>query len=293
MIVYIEQILIDNFIINLLIFFTMKAILKISFKRLNMIFSSVLGSFVALLLPILKLNNILSIVAKIILSLLMVCFLKKYKKTKEFILLYLCFLLVTFVYGGACLFILFMFDKNFDVSKGLTYSLPLGAILLIILFIYIIIKNIFKNFYKRKNTNNFMYKVRFTNKQKTDEFYAFLDTGNNLVDNVTHKPINIVSYSSLNNILQDYSLADFVLSKEKLNKLTNFHTINIQSVSTNSSKIYVFEIDKMEIYFEDKVQNIENACIGLTFKDFTSELNYQALLNPIIFERCLWKFPKL
>lgn len=287
MIIYVDQVLIDNFIINLLIFLTIRAMLKVKIKSLNMCLSSLFGSIISLFLPLLKLNFLLNVMAKIIISLLMTTMLKKFTRIREFVLFYLCFLLVTFTYGGACLFILFAFDKNFNINNGATYSLPLGAILLIIFFIFILIKNIFNNFYKRKTKNNYIYSIKVTNGDKIDKFDAFLDTGNCLVDSLTNKPITIVNFFALKNILRDISLADIVLGKEqKLSSLfCNVHTINVQSISSNFSKIYVFEIEKLEIYLENDVHIINNACIGLSIKEFATDLDYKALLNPILFER--------
>jgi len=284
MIVYIEQVLIDNFIINFFILLCLGYVFKAKFKKINMIVSSLLGSVVALILPIFNLNLILSFLIKILLSLSMVSILKKYKKLSEFSLFYLSFVLITFLFGGACLFLLIAFDKSFNVNNFNSYSLPLGVIVIIVFFIMIIIKNIFKNIYKRKNINNYVYKIKLHNNNKCDEILAYLDSGNFLKDNITNKPITIVDFNSLKNILIDINITDILLNRtDKLNKyFNNVHLQNVNSIN-KGSKILIIEIDKLEIYYGERLNIINNACIGLTIKSFINDLGYSALLNVGLF----------
>ncbi len=281
MIIYIEQVLIDNFIINFFIILTLKAILKAKINKINMVLSSLLGSVVALLLPLFGFNLIINSLVKILLSLVMVIILKKFVKFKEYILYYLTFLFITFLYGGACLFILMYFDKNFKINNFTTYSLPLGVIVLIAFFIMIVIKNIFKNFYNRKKINNYVYKIVIENNAEKDELLGFLDSGNTLVDSLTGKPITVVNYSSLKNVLKDISITDIILNKEtKLNKFfKNVHIIETTSIGNNKNKILIIEVEKLEIYLDNSVNIINNAIIGLTLKNFINDLGYNALLN--------------
>lgn len=281
MIIYIEQVLIDNFIINFFIILTLKAILKAKINKINMVLSSLLGSVVALLLPLFGFNLIINSLVKILLSLVMVIILKKFVKLKEYILYYLTFLFITFLYGGACLFILMYFDKNFKINNFTTYSLPLGVIVLIVFFIMIVIKSIFKNFYNRKKINNYVYKIVIENNSEKDELLGFLDSGNTLVDSLTGKPITVVNYSSLKNVLKDISITDIILNKEtKLNKFfKNVHIIETSSIGNNKNKIMLIEVEKLEIYLDNSVNIINNAIIGLTLKNFINDLGYNALLN--------------
>jgi len=284
MIVYIEQVLIDNFIINFFIILTLSYIFKVKMKKINMIFSSLLGSIIALILPILKLNIFFSFAIKVLLSLCMVAILKKYKRMIEFFLFYLSFVLITFLFGGACLFLLITFDKNFNVNNYNSYSLPLGVIVVIIFFIMIVIKNIFKNIYKRKNLNNYVYKIKLHNNNKSDEILGYLDSGNFLIDNLTNKPITIVDFNSLKNILVDINITDILLKrKDKINKyFKNVHLQNVNSIN-KGSKILILEIEKLEIYSKETTNIINNACIGLTIKSFINDLGYSALINPLLF----------
>lgn len=281
MVIYIEQVLIDNFIINLFIILSLRAILRAKFKKINIVLASLLGSFVALILPLFRFNLIINSLIKILLSLVMVIILKRFTKLKEYLLYYLTFLLLTFVFGGACLFILMSFDKSFKINNYSTYSLPLGVIVVIIFFIFIIIKNIFKNFYSRKKINNFVYKVVVENNDEKDEILGFLDSGNTLVDKLTGKPITIVNFYSLKNVLKQISITDIILNKEtKINKyFNNVHIVETTSIGNNKNKILVLEVQKLEIYLENKVNIIDNAIIGLTLKNFINDLGYNALLN--------------
>ena len=140
-----------------------------------------------------------------------------------------------------------MFDKNFSPSNYSSYSLPLGVICVIVFFVFLTVKNIFKNFYKRKNVNNFVYKIVLENNGNFDEILGFLDSGNNLVDNITKKPITIVDFFSLKNLTKEVNLADIVLNRQgNINKVfKNVHTIDTLSIGKNVNKILVVKIDKL------------------------------------------------
>ncbi len=282
MTIWIEQILIDNFVINLFIFFTLNQLLQAKIKNLRMVMSSLLGSVVALILPLFRLYFWFNTLIKILLSIVMVLLLKKYQKFKEFMLYYITFLFITFLYGGLCLFLLISFDKNFSPSNYYSYSLPLWGITILIMFAFIVLKNIFKTFYKRKTLNNFIYKIIIYNNGKSDEMMAFLDSGNNLVDDITKKPITVVDFKALNKTLNGINLTDLILSKEKnFNKVfKDAHIFKTQSVGSNTNSIMCVTVEKMEIYSEGKVHIINDAIIGLTLKSFVSDINYSALLSP-------------
>lgn len=284
MIVYIEQVLIDNFIINFFILLSLQSIFKVKLKKLNLVLSSLLGSIVAVILPLFNFNVIFSSLIKILLSLSMVAIIKKYKKIKEFFLFYLSFLFLTFMFGGACIFLLMLFDKNFNVNNYYSYSLPLGVIVILIFFLFFILKNIFKNIYTRKTINNFVFKINIVNKNKSDELLAFLDSGNFLIDSLTNKPITIVDYNSLKNLLTNISLTDILLNRtDKLSsEFKNVHMQNVSSIN-KGTKVIVLEVEKLEIYLENTKNIINNAMIGLTIKSFINDLGYNALLNPNLF----------
>jgi len=282
MVIYIEQVLIDNFVINFFIILSLNSILKSKINKWLMVLSSLLGSVCAVVLPLFSKYFVLTIVIKVLLSLSMVLMLKKWKKFKEFILYYLTFVLLTCLFGGVCLFILLMFDKNFNLANYSSYSLPLGVICVIAFFVFLVIKNIFKNFYKRKNQNNFIYKIVLSNNGKTDEVVAFLDSGNNLIDDLTKKPVTVVDFFALKNILGKINITDIVLNKEtKLNSVfKNAHILKTQSIGKSVNKILVVQIEKLEIYKENMVHIINDAVVGLTLKSFVSDIGYNALLNP-------------
>lgn len=281
MVVYVEQILIDNFVINFFILLSLKGVLKANIKKTNIILSSLLGSVVSVFYPLFSQVFFVSVCLKILLSLVMVLMLKKWKKAKEFVLYYLTFLLISCLFGGVCLFLLLIFDKNFSPSNYSTYSLPLGIVCIIVFFVFLIVKNIFKNFYKRKSVNNFVYKIVLENNGRSDQMLALLDSGNNLIDSVTKKPITIVDFFSLKNLAKDISLTDIVLNKEtNLNKIfKNAHIIETLSIGKNKNKILVVQIEKLEIFNENLVRTIDDAMIGLSLKSFISDIGYNALLN--------------
>lgn len=275
MIIYVEYVIIDNMVIDLLILNTTKHLAKLNTTKLRLVLSSIIGTVFALVSPLFP--NIINLLTKPLLAIIMTYIAFNPKQIKKFLVCYLLFFLVTFVYGGAFLGICEMFGIKFLVHNGVMYEykFPVGLAILICAITYVCIKNLIKYCFQKHAKDKLQYKVKFICGEREIYCTAFLDTGNNL--SIDGKPITIINYKIFSQIYPKISLVD-ILQRKNL-PLKNLKYKSVENIIENSQKILTFEIDKMKI--EDI--EIKNAILGLTLKNL-SEIDCDSIISSKIIQ---------
>ena len=176
MTVYIEYVIIDNLIIDFLILKATFSLMKISYRKRRLFLCAFLGALIALVYPLLEINQIILTLVKILSGLLLLLLANDYKTAKSFYICAVIFFSLVFLTGGAVIGIYNIF------------SIPLStevSVALVVLPVYLIIKSLgelIAYFYKRKEIVSFLYKVELKVYGKTLTATGFLDTGNGAFD---------------------------------------------------------------------------------------------------------------
>ena len=193
--VYIELIYILNFLLDFMILYGTKRLLKINKKTTRLLLGSLIGMMTTLLINI-KLTTISLLLIKILFSIIMII---TSFGIKNIIKNTIYFYAISIIIGGT----IYLFDLN--------ESFYLNYLLLIILtpiIIYITTKEL--NNYKLNIKDKYL--VAITYNKKTYNLEGFIDTGNKLKSPISKKsiiivnlkinPINIiyVPYKALNTI---------------------------------------------------------------------------------------------
>ena len=191
--IYLEYIILLNFLLDFMILYGTKRLLNSNTKIYRLILGSILGSITSIILFI-SINTIQLLILKLILSVLIIIV---SFGNKNIINNILYFYLISIIIGG----IIYLFDL-------LKYQ-EFYYILLIILFpliIYIIIKEFKKYQLNIKNT----YQVQIIINKKKYDLVGFIDTGNRLISpynkksiilvnlNIKYKEVIYVPYKALN-----------------------------------------------------------------------------------------------
>lgn len=172
---YIEFVFILNFLLDYLILYGTKRLLKIPSNYLRLSLGSLIGTFTTILLFI-KITNLELTIIKLIISLLMIiiCFGKRNILRNIFY-----FYLLSIILGG----IIYLLDLN--NSKYYFYYL----FILTPIFLYLLIKeltNLKINYHNK-------YPVIIYYQNKKYQLEGFIDTGNRLVSPVTKKAVILVN----------------------------------------------------------------------------------------------------
>ena len=162
--IYYEEIFILNFLLDFMILFGTKRILKINKSIIRIVLGSIIGSFTTILL-FYKISSIDLLFLKIIFSFIMIIISFGFNNLFRNIFY---FYIISIIIGG--LFYLFDINSNIIITHIL---LLLGSLFII----YILYKEIFN--YKEKYNNKYLVDIYY--KGKCYKLEGFIDTGNRLL----------------------------------------------------------------------------------------------------------------
>lgn len=280
--VYLEQVLIDNFLIDFMILFLTKLILKEKVNKFRFVLAIVIATVGSIFYPIINLNKYIIILFKLLFGLLIVLIAFKITSLKNLIIKYFLFLAFTFIMGGAIYATLNVLNIESKVSSYLFYNfkIPISLILFLCFLYFYFFISLVKYLSRKKQIAKFIYDVNLINNSITVNLKAFLDSGNKVIDPENNKPINIINFSVFNKLFKDIKLEDIILHNLKNLNLKNAKYINFKSL-TRTSNILTFELDEMQI--KEKNLNLKNIRIGLTLEKFKSLNSCEMILNSEIF----------
>ena len=257
MTVYIEYVLIDNFVIDFLLIKATFTLLKKEYKKGRLFFCAFLGAIIALFYPLIQIEPILLTFLKIASGLLIVALAKNYNSKKEFAVFSITFFLLTFALGGTLIGIFGIFGIK-EYGEVLIALIVLPAYLLIKLFVYAV-----KLLLRKKQVYPFLFKCQIVYRDNRVEFTGFLDTGNGLYFGET--PVTVIGRKAFLRLVK-----------------TSFPKIEYLEYQTvmGKSKMPTFIVDELKIYYCDKENIIYNARVGLSGGG--QAFDYDLILHPAL-----------
>ena len=184
MIIYIDLLIIVNFLFDFLLLLTINIALKRYTKIYRLILASLFGE-ITLLSLFIPISSYLLTILKVVMGIIMVLIAFGYKNIKYSLYNALYLYMTSVILGG------FIYFLNIEF-ENMNY--------LIILFIApIILYSFIKSIKALKEIKNYYYNVSilFENNFKLN-ITGFLDTGNKLIDPITHKPIILINKKKIN-----------------------------------------------------------------------------------------------
>ena len=124
MIVYIEYVLIDNFVIDYLMLKATFTTTGKRYKKGRLFLCAFLGAIIALVFPLIKVHSVILIAIKVLSGILIILISNDYQKKKDFYVHALLFFWYTFLTGGVIIGV-------FNIL-GLNYSSEISIALMVI-----------------------------------------------------------------------------------------------------------------------------------------------------------------
>lgn len=177
----------------------------------------------------------------------------KIKKVKELIKAYILLYVGGFLLGGI------MQALHQYISKG-------SLFFAIAAFGYYLASKLWDVIMHMQKMNQIHFDVELYWDERTFQIKGLLDTGNGLVDPISHKPVCVL----------DKAVAKEFLGEMKLAKV---RYIPFHSIGKKEGLLLVVEIDKMCIHSEQEIW-IDRPLIGISEEKVSSEGEYQMILNP-------------
>ena len=275
MTVYVEYVVIDNMVIDILILNISAYFLKIKTKKIRFFLSGNVGTAISLISPLLP--NLINLILKLPLSILLCIIAFNPKKFKELLLQLITFYLSTFLMIGACLAIAEMLNISYIKANQqyYEYNFPIGFVLLICAITYLLAKNITTSIFKRHKNDNLLFDVILNNGSNQIKATAFLDTGNTL--QFDGKPISIINFDIFSKLYPKIPITDILLKKPL--PLKNFSFFDVSGIG-KTQQIIIFEINQLEI----KNREIDDAILGLSLKNFSQNTNSEMIISNKLLE---------
>lgn len=195
MVIYIDILLIENFIINLFLLLITLKVLRYKYYK-TVYFAATIGSLYTLVL--FMDNKILaSLPFKIIVVLLMVMISTKNYKLLKGIKSSIAFMVMSFTLCGFS-FAFSMIDNYYSFFNDFTINnYSIKYLLISIMILYIVIVRIIDYLRDRALISNFIYDIEISNEKNTLFIKGLLDTGNALREPVTNLPCIIIESTFL------------------------------------------------------------------------------------------------
>ena len=167
--------------------------------------------------------------------------------------------------GGIMHMIVYYTYAGWIIRRILVTYTQLIYLILISVVVIIVIARVYRT--HRKNSD--IYKVTVIVDNHKIMLHGIVDTGNQLTDKYTGKPVNVMDKSYFENVL--YQINDYGRLK--------YHFIPYRTIGNNEGIIEVITSDYMYISGKDETKAYKGALIGLSDRKVSQNGEYQALIN--------------
>ena len=274
MTVYIEYVILDNFLIDLVLLLLTAKVIKVHVSWWKYAFACSFGTAICFVLPLVSLPVIAGIAIKLVTGLIMckICFFHQPFVVRFVANLVLLSLLYSL--GGATIAFMFLLSKNplETIKNNYFNTVPIGLLVAAAFCIISFALYLAKYIKERKTIAPFLRTIQIKIFGKTVELFGYLDSGNRLEDDVSGLPIVVVSKETLG---KNFKSGLETLSASQT-KAMRPHYI-VASSATGQGKMLVLKPEYISIANEKK-----NALIGITEVKFNDIVRVDALFGPAL-----------
>ncbi len=287
--VYIEYVIIDNFVIDCLISVLTLKSLRLKASVWRVIVAAAFGTTAAIFLPLLHINIVPLVLLRLLVGAAMAFIIYNHKSVKRYIVTLLLLLMITFILGGAALGIMFLTGSDITAAAALSYQtgVPVGIIIAAVGAAAFFIKQLTRYLHKTKDISGFIRQAELFVNGESVKFEAFMDSGNQLYDRVTGLPVIIIESTLLFGFLKN-TFSDILAGtgvRAGKSALKDVHYIEYSGLNGVKTKLLVFRPDKLVIYFNGQANIIYGVMAGVYYGKFDKPVKYSAILHPALTER--------
>lgn len=263
--------ILSDFIFDLSLCVILKKCFKLQVSYFYVLFIQIPSVLVSVVYLFFDISFFVFLLLKI-LSLFLVCLLTTNSyKGQEFFLFFGFSILIFFSYLGflsflilflkSCVFLIF----GIKIAKLYNFTLIFGIIL------YFLINNcVLSKILNLQNLKKFIHKVSFVLMNQHIEITGLCDTGNSLVDEVTKKPVVVLSFEALKKYFKNMTFEDVL----------NMSLRSIKCVTAGENSIELPLIEIGEIYLESFGKKTKyKTILAVTKQRFFDSKKYDCLLH--------------
>ncbi|MBQ8427241.1 MAG: sigma-E processing peptidase SpoIIGA [Clostridia bacterium] len=256
--VYIEYVLIDNFVIDYLMLKATFATTGIPCKRGRLFLCALFGAIIALIYPLLEFHTLILTSVKILSGLLIILIAYNYKTPKSYYINAVIFFGYTFLTGGIIIGVFNIFSLNYSSESAIAFMvIPAYAVIRTAV-------GVIKYIYRRKDVQCAVREIEITAFGVTQKGRGFVDTGNSLFDD--DSPVIFCEKA----FVRPFLSGDI--------KRIKFKKLGVGTVNGLAEKV-AFKIDEIKIYNGTNL-NIHNNVTVCIVNDIGE--GYDVILHPAL-----------
>lgn len=288
-VIYIDVLLLENALLNLLILYLVKRICRIERSNIFISIASLIGAIYVFVVFFPELKIFYSLTMKIAVSVLMILIAYWPKDLKSFIRQILIFYSIAFFLGGSILSIFYLSNKNVGVNNGvlilnrLTSRYLILGIIIGIIMVKVAFDFVDRYYYMKNKTID----LGIVNNDINKRLRALIDTGNCLKDPITGNPIVVVDMEYILDLIPNEVL-DIVKNKKDISNINNneiikrLRVIPYNALGVENGILMGYKVDLIYVYNKKNVGIIQNPILALYDKHLSSRGDYQAIAYPEI-----------
>lgn len=291
MIIYIDILFFENFILNFIILYAEEIISKSKIRFFQIMLASILGAVYSVMYYLIQNKIFSNFIIKIILSVVMLYVASLPNSFRELIKKIVLFYLTSFVFGGAALGAIYIVNSNnITIQNGVligNYTIKTIFIGVCVAFIILIIG--FKLVKTKFSKSDLLCNIKIKINHKVVNTKAMLDTGNLLKEPITNIPVVVVEHTILYEVVPKEILdntenilgGDFKDIPENIKNeyVSKLKIIPFSSLGKQNGMLLGLKSDGIEVEEESKNKNIEKVIIGIYTKKLSKKNEYRALLG--------------
>lgn len=277
MVYYVEYIFAENFLIDFILLFITGKLIKTSIVYKRIFAASFIGALYVIITAYVGREFMTYFIVKFSISVLMLMIAFDVKGVLANIRIVLCFYITSLIMVGIMTALYYLTLDRLTVNV-IVLSLFTG---------YATLHFFFKEIKARRDKNNYIRSVIINRGNVSCTLKAFIDTGNELTDPMTGKPVIVVSIESMRNILSEELYSDILKYYENKdnyegllseNNSFNLRIIKYDTISSKGERMVVFTPDNIEIRGNEKIIPAVDAVIGIYPSKISRKEDYDALL---------------
>lgn len=269
MAVYIEYVLIDNFVIDYLLLKATFTLTGNGYKKGRLFLCAILGGIFALVYPLINTHAILITLIKILFGILLMLLATNYRSAKNFYVNTLVFFAMTFLTGGAVIGIYSLL--GLDYSKEYSIALMVLPVFLLIQGLTAVVKHI----YRRKDIAILIFDCEIAVGESKLKVKGFTDTGNGLYDG--DSPVIICGKKTIKKLFSG------------LKEIPKIYRLNFSTVSGKDDMLAV-KLKYLKIYSGEQMNIFNNVTLCVAKSSVGND--YDVILHPALKENYYVKHDK-
>ena len=271
MVVYLEYVFLDNFLIDAMLILLARKSFRLKVKKGMICLSAFVGAFFSVITPFFNLSMGLAFLLKMPIGVLIVLCSGRFRSLKEYVKCFYLFLFFTFLFGGIVTAFFWGFGLSFDpINYSHGSEVPLFLVLGLVFLGYLFCQKIIGDIYKRKVVSNFIINCKIESDGKIFDFLGYLDSGNSLCYKPTGSPIVLCSQKIGEKLKKECSILDFA------------HDVVTVATVAGKSLVPIYKIEKFWIYNGENPNILYNVMLGVVKGEFSSGEEYDLLLNRLL-----------